>query len=97
MTGPDPAREFPQLAVACPTCQAAPGDLCTSHSGTRPRRNDTHQARTSAWASVPVYPAPGSVIPEQPGYVVGECRHRVAASEWRAGFRTCERCPGGGK
>jgi hypothetical protein len=41
----------------------------------------------------PVYPAPGSEIPDQPGYVVGECGHRVAASEWRAGFRVCERCP----
>ncbi|WP_435192467.1 zinc finger domain-containing protein [Nonomuraea sp. bgisy094] len=43
-------RELPQLAVGCPTCQAEPGDLCTSHSGTRPRRNDTHQTRTAAWA-----------------------------------------------
>lgn len=40
-----------------------------------------------------VYPAPGSAIPDQPGFVVGECTHRLAASEWRAGFRTCERCP----
>lgn len=38
------------------------------------------------------YPAPGSEIPDQPGYVVGTCGHRLAASEWRAGFRTCERC-----
>jgi hypothetical protein len=41
----------------------------------------------------PVYPAPGSTIPGQPGYVVGHCEHRVARSEWRAGFRVCERCP----
>lgn len=27
------------------------------------------------------------------GFVVGDCGHRVAGSEWRAGFRTCERCP----
>ncbi|MEU8362360.1 hypothetical protein AB0C27_40710 [Nonomuraea sp. NPDC048882] len=39
------------------------------------------------------YPNPGSAIPGQPGYVVGECEHRVAVSEWRAGFRVCERCP----
>jgi hypothetical protein len=26
------------------------------------------------------------------GFVVGECGHRVAGSEWRAGMRTCERC-----
>jgi hypothetical protein len=28
------------------------------------------------------------------GFVAGECGHRVAASEWRAGFRNCERCGG---
>lgn len=27
-----------------------------------------------------------------PGYVAGECGHRVAQSEWKAGFRRCERC-----
>ena len=26
------------------------------------------------------------------GFVVGECGHRVAGSEWAAGFRSCERC-----
>lgn len=41
----------------------------------------------------PVYPEPGSNIPGQPGYVVGTCGHRVAGSEWKAGFRTCEHCP----
>lgn len=41
----------------------------------------------------PAYPEPGSAIPEQPGYVVGHCGHRVAGSEWRVGFRVCERCP----
>lgn len=49
----------------------------------------------------PVYPAPGSAIPSMPGYVVATCDHRIAAMEWRAGFRTCERCPaeraGGGR
>lgn len=44
-----------------------------------------------------VYPAPGSEIPGVPGYVVGTCEHRVAKSEWRAGFRTCERCNFGGQ
>lgn len=39
------------------------------------------------------YPEPGSDIPDQPGYVVGRCGHRVAGSEWRSGFRVCERCP----
>lgn len=27
------------------------------------------------------------------GFVIGECGHRVAGSEFRAGMRTCERCP----
>lgn len=27
-----------------------------------------------------------------PGYVAGKCGHRVAQSEWEAGFETCERC-----
>ena len=27
-----------------------------------------------------------------PGYVAGTCGHRVAQSEWKAGFKTCERC-----
>lgn len=30
---------------------------------------------------------------EMPGYVRGRCEHRVARSEWRAGFRVCEGCP----
>ena len=46
--------------------------------------------------STPSYPEPGSAIPGQPGYVVGECGHRVAGSEWRVGFRVCERCPAPG-
>lgn len=46
----------------------------------------------------PVYPEVGSKIPAgknggMEGFVVGECGHRVASQEWRAGFRTCERCP----
>lgn len=28
-----------------------------------------------------------------PGYIAGRCGHRVAGTEWLAGFRTCERCP----
>jgi hypothetical protein len=49
--------------------------------------------------SKPEYPEPGSGIPPElnfgmAGYVVGECRHRVAGSEWRAGLRNCERCGG---
>jgi hypothetical protein len=41
--------------------------------------------------------APGNPVPPEsnagrPGFVVGECWHAVAGSEWRAGFRACERC-----
>ena len=40
---------------------------------------------------------PGDPIPPEQtggmaGFVVGECGHRLAGSEWRAGFRNCERC-----
>ncbi|KUH36108.1 hypothetical protein [Streptomyces kanasensis] len=43
-----PALNNPALAVACPACDSQPGALCTSHSGTRPRRHDVHRARTAA-------------------------------------------------
>ncbi|MFF3353362.1 hypothetical protein ACFYWN_12055 [Streptomyces sp. NPDC002917] len=45
----EPAPRFPQLAVPCPRCEAPAGQLCTSHSGTRTRTGDTHQARTAAY------------------------------------------------
>ena len=40
---------------------------------------------------------PGDPIPAErtggmTGFRVGECGHRVAESEWVAGFRNCERC-----
>lgn len=44
-----PAFDLPQITVTCPMCGALPGELCTSHGGTRPRRNDVHQARTATW------------------------------------------------
>jgi hypothetical protein len=50
-------------------------------------------AESAAGAAGPFYPRPGSPVPDRPGFVVAECGHRVAASEWRAGFRQCERCP----
>lgn len=34
----------------------------------------------------------GSDFPGRPGFVTGRCGHAVAGSEWRAGFRNCERC-----
>lgn len=35
---------------------------------------------------------PGTPFPGRPGYVTGTCGHAVALSEWRCGFRNCERC-----
>lgn len=33
---------------------------------------------------------------EMRGFVTGRCGHRVAESEWRAGFRICEHCAAAG-
>lgn len=51
MTTRAPAAGLPQIAVPCPRCDAAAGELCTSHNGTRVRRHDTHQDRRAAWAN----------------------------------------------
>ncbi|MBB4987469.1 zinc finger domain-containing protein [Streptomyces nymphaeiformis] len=48
----EPARTFPELTVACPTCDAAAGRLCTSHGGTRVRRDTVHQRRRTAWGGI---------------------------------------------
>lgn len=42
---------FPQLAVSCPWCHAAVGDLCTGARARArtPRRSSTHEARRTAW------------------------------------------------
>ncbi|MDA8320416.1 MAG: hypothetical protein M0030_11495 [Actinomycetota bacterium] len=37
---------------------------------------------------------PGTPFPGRPSCLTGFCGHAVAGSEWRAGFRTCERCTG---
>ncbi|WP_159024730.1 zinc finger domain-containing protein [Streptomyces sp. CB02613] len=55
---PERPAHFPALAVACPSCGSAPGVLCTSHSGTRVRRNDVHQTRTAAHAAARQAPTP---------------------------------------
>ncbi|MDR3082321.1 MAG: hypothetical protein LBV60_15590 [Streptomyces sp.] len=41
-----------QRAALATTCQSGPGALCTSHSGTRERRNDVHRARLAAHKAV---------------------------------------------
>lgn len=50
-TNPAPAASLPQISVACPRCSAPAGELCTSHGGSRPRRNDTHIDRRAAWVA----------------------------------------------
>ncbi|MFJ1900485.1 hypothetical protein [Streptomyces sp. NPDC088115] len=45
---PDHPTQSPALPVARPSCGSAPGQLCTSHGGTRTRRHDVHQTRTAA-------------------------------------------------
>lgn len=59
------------------------------HSG----ENDGAEAlerriKESLETPVPFNPGDGP----QAGYVAGWCGHRVAAMEWQAGFRNCERC-----
>jgi hypothetical protein len=39
-------------------------------------------------------PIPPSQTGGMTGFVVGECGHRVAGSEWHAGYRNCEGCGG---
>nr|WP_143204889.1 hypothetical protein [Streptomyces sp. CB02009] len=47
-----PALTLPQVSVACPACGSAAGRLCTSHEGSRYRRNDVHRERRAAWAAL---------------------------------------------
>lgn len=53
MSAPDPDRapavDLPAIGVDCPACGSPAGLLCTSHSGTRERRDDVHRLRTAAW------------------------------------------------
>ncbi|MFI7608497.1 hypothetical protein ACIBTV_25555 [Micromonospora sp. NPDC049366] len=60
------------------------------------RIDPTDLDAATAWARralrdfpVPFDPGTGPV----PGYIAGLCGHRVARTEWAAGFRVCERCP----
>jgi hypothetical protein len=80
----------------CVTRMAVPGeddapvctcpDGCTCDDGIHPGANTPEDQGDDVLQ-------PGHAIPDQPGYVVGTCGHRVAGSEWSAGYRTCERCP----
>ncbi|MGW0536297.1 zinc finger domain-containing protein [Streptomyces sp. NPDC003032] len=42
-------KNLPPLAVACPDCGSAAGELCTSHGGTRARNSQVHRGRSAAW------------------------------------------------
>ncbi|MCG7524919.1 hypothetical protein MHW47_10785 [Streptomyces sp. OfavH-34-F] len=42
-----PALALPAIRNPCPTCTARPGELCTSHGGTRIRPYNVHQARNT--------------------------------------------------
>lgn len=44
------AAELPELAAACPTCDAAAGDPCLTGSGKV--KDDTHKARRDAFAEL---------------------------------------------
>lgn len=60
---------WPQLAIRCPHCRAAPGEMCAGRLGTGVvRRKSTHPGRRTAWA-VAVTPCPAygcQVAPGQP-------------------------------
>lgn len=72
----------------------------------RARRSDYSQVRCTAcnatWRSKAAYvaglPDWHQAVPFDPGtgvmagYVAGFCGHRVAESEWQAGYRVCEAC-----
>lgn len=51
-------------------------------------RDQRHRFEAGWAPGDPFNPGTGVVA----GYVVGQCRHRVAESEWAAGFVKCERC-----
>lgn len=53
MTDQPRALNLPPITVPCPRCAAPAGQLCTSHGGTRVRRDDVHQARTAAHRTTP--------------------------------------------
>lgn len=63
------------------------------------RLETTRDVAYGTWRRLPRpgYPDIGSLIPPdrnggQAGYIVAACTHRVAGSEWDAGFANCERC-----
>ncbi|MDJ1137902.1 hypothetical protein [Streptomyces iconiensis] len=61
-----PAAALPQIAIACPPapdgCGSPAGVLCTSHSGTRQRKRNVHQARTAAWNAAVTDTSPSPTV-----------------------------------
>ena len=89
----------------CPDCRMQPHFGCRGYvRGSYTFLKRPHAARIAVAREALGMPTadglkPGDPIPPEqtggmPGFVVGECGHRVAGSEWRAGFRNCERCGG---
>jgi hypothetical protein len=80
-----PALLMSALAVACDTCGAEPGNLCTSHGGTRVRRHDVHRTRSLARQHADAQAA--AVAPEPPAGTpltaeeLAEVEARAAAPE----------------
>lgn len=67
------------------------GEAYVTLNGKLVQINSSDPAITYAHAGDPFF-HPGLPPEMLNGFVVGECGHRVAGSEWRAGFRVCERC-----
>lgn len=100
----DPLRErYPDTPVVCFTLaddqRLVLGEIADTDGNkanptwTLDQVDRIHYALGRMLATGRPYPQIGSLIPDQPGYVVAACRHRLARSEWLAGMRTCERCP----
>ncbi|MEU0037226.1 hypothetical protein [Streptomyces sp. NPDC006333] len=88
------ASPLPGLGVACTFCGAQPGALCTSHGGTRVRRNDVHRDRTRAAAFAQQSAEGDEPIPfeltdqaaEQPRRILTEDEYKTAYQAARDGL-----------
>lgn len=69
-TVPRPRRpyRFAAMAVQCPWCRAAVGELCTNQRRTQDRRRDTHDARNTELARVMSTRCPERICQAAPGH-----------------------------
>lgn len=71
------------------------GGTTSFHRGATAEDIAAHLKRQQEWVAAKGW-MPGDPFNDGqrlvPGYVVGRCGHRVAQSEWEAGFDVCERC-----